>query len=75
VRCAGVICSAVSCMGTGELHELVYAPHTVLDRASHGWRGLTITPKGLRLLQDLRRQLLQPPAAKEVIGQAVTAAG
>jgi transposase-like protein len=46
----------------------------VLDRASHGWRGLTMTPKGLRLLQDLRRQLLQPPAAKEVIGQAVTAA-
>jgi hypothetical protein len=31
-------------------------------------------PHGLRLLQDLRRQLLQPPAAKEVIGQAVTAA-
>jgi hypothetical protein len=24
----------------------------VLDRASPGWRGLTITPKGLRLLQD-----------------------
>jgi hypothetical protein len=24
----------------------------VLDRASHGWRGLTLTPKGLRLLQD-----------------------
>jgi putative transposase len=24
----------------------------VLDRASHGWRGLTMTPKGLRLLQD-----------------------
>ena len=51
--------------------SLVWA---VLDRASHGWRGLTMTPKGLRLLQDLRRQLLQPPAAKEVIGQAVTAA-
>ena len=43
------------------------------DRASHGWRGLTITPKGLRPLQDLR-QLLRPPAGKEVIGQAVPAA-
>jgi putative transposase len=43
--------------------SLVWA---VLDPASHGWRGLTMTPKGL---QDLRRQLLQPPAAKEAIGQ------
>jgi putative transposase len=33
----------------------------VLDRASRGWRGLTMTPEGLRLLQDLRRSLLQPP--------------
>jgi hypothetical protein len=30
----------------------------VLDRASRGWRGLTMTPKDLRLLQDLRHQLL-----------------
>jgi putative transposase len=51
--------------------SLVWA---VLDRASRGWHGLTMTPKGPRLLQDLRRQLLQLPAAKEVIGQAVTAA-
>jgi putative transposase len=51
--------------------SLVWA---VLDRASHGCRGLTMTPKGLRMLQDLRRQLLQPPTAKEVIGQGVTAA-
>src|SRR5215213_4246290 len=29
VRCADVTCSAVSCMSTGELHELVYAPHTL----------------------------------------------
>ena len=29
-----------------------------LDRASKGWRGLEQTPAGLRLLQDLRRQLL-----------------
>jgi transposase-like protein len=39
--------------------SLVWA---VLDRASRGWRGVTQTPAGLRLLQDLRRQLLEPPA-------------
>jgi putative transposase len=33
----------------------------VLDRASRGWRGLTMTADGLRLLQDLRRSLLDPP--------------
>jgi putative transposase len=33
----------------------------VLDRASRGWRGLTMTAYGLRLLQDLRRSLLDPP--------------
>lgn len=33
----------------------------VLDRASAGWRGLTMTPAGLRRLQDLRRSLLDPP--------------
>jgi transposase-like protein len=38
--------------------SLVWA---VLDRASRGWRGLTMTSDGLRLLQDLRRSLLDPP--------------
>ena len=38
--------------------SLVWA---VLDRASAGWRGLTLTPDGTRLLQDLRRSLLDPP--------------
>jgi len=38
--------------------KLVWA---VLDRASAGWRGFTQTPTGLRLLQDLRRSLLEPP--------------
>jgi putative transposase len=38
--------------------SLVWA---VLDRASKGWRGLTMTPAGTRLLQDLRRSLLDPP--------------
>ena len=33
----------------------------VLDRASRGWRGFTMTAGGLRLLQDLRRSLLEPP--------------
>jgi hypothetical protein len=33
----------------------------VLDRASRGWRGLTMTSDGLRQLQDLRRSLLEPP--------------
>ena len=50
--------------------SLVWA---VLDRASRGWRGLTMTPKALRLLQDLRSQLLHLPA-EEVIDEAVTAA-
>ena len=39
--------------------SLVWA---VLDRASTGWRGFTMTAAGLRLLHDLRRTLLQPPA-------------
>src|SRR6266699_976130 len=34
----------------------------VLDRASRGWRGLTTTSHSTRHLQDLRRQLLDPPA-------------
>jgi putative transposase len=51
--------------------SLVWA---VLDRASRGWRGLTVTPKALRLLQDLRRQLLHPPAAEQAVTEAVTAA-
>jgi putative transposase len=33
----------------------------VLDRASAGWRGFTMTPAGLRLVQDLRRSLHDPP--------------
>ena len=42
--------------------SLVWA---VLDRASRGWRGLTMTPEGIRLLQDLRRELF-PKRRKEV---------
>ena len=57
--------------------SLVWA---VLDRASKGWRGLTMSSKALRLLQDLRRQLLEPPAALqhdvdlEVVTETETAA-
>ena len=40
--------------------SLVWA---VLDRASAGWRGLTMTPAGPRLLQQLRHQLLDPATA------------
>ncbi|NJP26225.1 IS256 family transposase [Microbispora sp. SCL1-1] len=39
--------------------SLVWA---VLDRAARGWRGFTMTSKGLRILQDLRRVLLTPPS-------------
>jgi hypothetical protein len=34
----------------------------VLDRASRGWRGVDQRPANVRLLQQLRRQLLDPPA-------------
>ena len=54
--------------------SLVWA---VLDRASKGWRGLTMTPKALRRLQDLRRELLgarPEPSHADVAEQTETAA-
>jgi hypothetical protein len=45
----------------------------VLDRAARGWRGLTMTADGLRLLQDLRRSLLDPP--RQLRPRTVTATG
>jgi putative transposase len=51
--------------------SLVWA---VLDRASRGWRGVVMTPAGVRLLQDLRRRLLRPSQLEEVVDQTVTAA-
>ena len=48
--------------------SLVWA---VLDRASRGWRGFTMTSDGLRLLQDLRRSLLDPP--RQLRARTVTA--
>jgi putative transposase len=65
VKVIGRLPGETSCL------SLVWA---VLDRASRGWRGLTMTPRGLRLLQDLRRQLLHPSLAEEVIDETVTAA-
>jgi putative transposase len=55
-------------------HSCLSLVGAVLERASRGWRGLTQTPAGLRLLQDLRRDLLAPPKAKEVIDEAVSPA-
>ncbi len=52
VKVIGRLPGETSCL------TLVWA---VLDRASRGWRGLTMTTDGLRLLQDLRRSLLDPP--------------
>ena len=44
--------------GESSCLNLVWA---VLDRASRGWRGMTMTPTGTRLLAELRHQLLDPP--------------
>lgn len=54
--------------------SLVWA---VLDRASRGWRGVEMTPKAVRRLQQLRHELLVPPdesAREEVVHEPVTAA-
>jgi putative transposase len=52
VKVIGRLPGEASCL------NLVWA---VLDRASRGWRGMTMTPTGTRLLADLRHQLLDPP--------------
>jgi putative transposase len=69
VKVIGRLPGQTSCL------SLVWA---VLDRASRGWRGLTMTPAGLRLLQDLRHALLDPPTpiqrpTKEELAPAVGA--
>jgi putative transposase len=59
-------------------HSCLSLVWAVLDRASKGWRGLTMTPKALRRLQDLRRELLADPPGhngnEEVVAEPVTAA-
>jgi putative transposase len=52
VKVIGRLPGETSCL------TLVWA---VLDRASRGWRCLAMTSDGPRLLQDLRRSLLEPP--------------
>lgn len=42
-------------------HSCLSLVWAVLERASAGWRGFTMTPAGLRLLADLRRALHDPP--------------
>jgi putative transposase len=42
-------------------HSCLSFVWAVLDRASAGWRGFTMTPAGLRLLANLRRSLDDPP--------------
>lgn len=54
VKVIGRLPGEASCL------SLVWA---VLDRASRGWRGVVHTPATTRLLADLRRQLLDPPAS------------
>src|SRR5271157_5017604 len=52
VKVIGRLPGEASCL------NLVWA---VLDRASRGWRGMTMAPTGTRLLNDIRHQLLDPP--------------
>jgi len=47
--------------------SLVWA---VLDRASRGWRGVDQRPANVRLLQQLRHQLLDPPSLELQGGDA-----
>ena len=61
VKVIGRLPGETSCL------TLVWA---VLDRASRGWRGFTMTSDGLRLLQDLRRSLLEPP--RQLLPRTVT---
>lgn len=63
VKVIGRLPGETSCL------SLVWA---VLDRASRGWRGFTMTPTGLRLLHDLRRQLFDPPTPLRNQDQPVT---
>src|SRR5213596_1069598 len=63
VKVIGRLPGETSCL------TLVWA---VLDRASRGWRGVNMTSEGLRLLQNLRRALLEPP--RQLRPRTVTAA-
>jgi putative transposase len=56
VKVIGRLPGELSCL------SLVWA---VLDRAGRGWRGVDMSPRAVRLLQDLRRELLGPPIREE----------
>ena len=45
----------------------------ILVPFSHGWRGMTMTPRATRLLQDRRRQLFADQSETD-LGETVTAA-
>ena len=51
----------VKVIGLPAEHSCLSLVWAVLDRASVGWRGIETSVAGIRLLQDLRRQLLGPP--------------
>lgn len=48
-------------------HSCVSLVWAVLDRASRGWRGVNQTPADIRLLQKIRRELIDGEAPKEVM--------
>ncbi len=52
--------------------SLVWA---VLDRTSRGWRGVTLTSAGIRLLQELRRDLFDPPPRVAAASRAARSTG
>jgi hypothetical protein len=43
----------------------------VIDRQSRGWRGVTVAPRALRRLQDLRRQLFEEHVVEDTAETAV----
>ena len=61
VKAIGRLLGELSCT------SLVWA---VLDRASTGWRGFTMTAAGLRLLHDVLRAPLAPPAELHTRGES-----
>jgi putative transposase len=54
-------------------HSCLSLVWAVLDRASAGWRGLVMTPAGVRLLAHLRRNLHDPPTPLPQSNSATTA--
>ena len=58
-------------------HSCLSLVWAVLDRASRGWRGVEMSPAVVRQLQDLRREVVDPPgepSAEVPADESVTAA-